>query len=80
MGKLGINKWVPNIICNSIRKMLNRWKKDKNREYIKYSIRTICKRPRCKDGDSSLVFCTDVRGLINELKANCYDTKIGEFL
>lgn len=28
-----------------------------------------------KDEDSSLVFCTDVKGLINELKANCYDAK-----
>ena len=27
------------------------------------------------DEDSSLVFCTDVKGPINELKANCYDDK-----
>ena len=28
-----------------------------------------------KDKDSSLVFCIDVKGLINESKANCYDAK-----
>ena len=28
-----------------------------------------------KDEDSSLVFCTDVKSLINELKANCYDAE-----
>ena len=60
MGKLGVNKWVPNIICNSCRKMLNRWKKDKNRDYIKYSIPNIWKHPRCK-GDCFFC-CTEIKG------------------
>jgi len=47
--KLKINNYAPNIICNCCRKMLSCWKKDKNREDIKYSTPTIWKRPRCEE-------------------------------
>lgn len=32
------------------------------------------------DNDSTLVFCTDVEGLINELNLNAINLKTGDFL
>lgn len=60
MDKLGINKWVPYIICNNCRKMLNHWKRDKNRKYIKYSSPMIWKPPRCKE--DCFFCCNQIKG------------------
>jgi len=50
------NNWVPHIICNCCKKMLYRWKREKNREYIKYSIPAIWKYPRSEE---DCFFCSN---------------------
>lgn len=44
---IGEHSWVPNIICNSCRIMLNRWKKDK--KAIKFSSPSEWNEPLCKE-------------------------------
>ena len=70
MDNLGINKCISNIMCNSCRKMLNRWKKVKNREYIKYSIPTIWRRQRCKE--DCFFYCNKIKGFNVKYKTKLY--------
>ena len=82
MNKTRMNKWVPNFICNSCRNDLVR---DSGQpkggsgllaSFLK-GINFLEPKTKyfIKDGDLSLVSCTYVERLINELKENCYGAK-----
>jgi len=60
------NSWVPRVICNSCRKMLLRWKSEKNRKNMKFSSPTIWKIPRNRE---DCYFClNNISGLNSKNK------------
>jgi len=58
--------WVPTIICNSCRVMLNRWKKDKNIDFIKFSIPAKWNEPY---NEKDCYFCSnEISGFTSKTK------------
>jgi len=58
--------WVPTIICNSCRIMLNRWKKDKNIDFIKFSIPAKWNEPY---NEKDCYFCSnEISGFTSKTK------------
>lgn len=55
------SRWVPHSICNSCKKMLYSWKKNKNKKNIKFSIPTIWNEPNSM---KECYFClNDIKGI-----------------
>jgi len=67
MDESGIGRWAPNIICNSCRKIFDRWSQNKNRQSVKFSRPAIWGRP--SSIEDCFYCCNIIRGYSNKNKS-----------
>jgi len=60
-------RWAPNIICNSCRKIFDRWSQNQNRQSLKFSRPAIWSRP--SSIEDCFYCCNIIRGYSNKNKS-----------